>query len=271
MRSLRAGDMTEFASKVVLVSGAASGIGQAIANAFAKKGASLSLVDKDEENLNKVTEQCKKAGARKVLAVVADLQVEDNIVRAMNETIKTFDRLDVLVNNAGVFRMGSVAEAPMESFDLLFHVNVKAHFHFTQLAVPHLEKTKGNVINMTSVAGEMLIPGGILYGMTNAAMIYFTKSAALGLAGKEIRVNAVSPGLCKTNIMGAPGALRLDVNEASFYGFEAKTHPLGGVLVEKEDVANAILFLASNSARAITGTCLAVDRGRLLAGSANNF
>ncbi|XP_076816725.1 putative oxidoreductase TM_0325 [Clavelina lepadiformis] len=172
--------MSEFASKVVLITGAASGFGQATANAFAKKGASLSLVDKDEENLNKVTEQCKKAGASKVLAVVVDLRVEDNIVRAMNETIETFTRLDVLVNNAGITRVGSVEDAPMESFDLLFHVNVKAHFHFTQLAVPHLEKTKGIVINITSVAAETLFPGAIFYGMSKAALTYFTKSAALG-------------------------------------------------------------------------------------------
>ncbi|XP_076817232.1 putative oxidoreductase TM_0325 [Clavelina lepadiformis] len=258
--------MTDFASKVILVTGAASGIGQAIANAFAKKGASLSLVDKDEENLNKVTEQCKKAGASKVLAVVADLRVEDNIVQAMNETIETFDRLDVLVNNAGVFRTGSVEDTTMESFDLLFHVNVKAHFHFTKLAVPHLEKTKGNVINLTSIASEMLLSTDILYGMTKAALTYFTKTTALGLAEKGIRVNAVAPSVCRTNILKQPDALGPDLSEDEIFEFEEKTHPLGGVLIEKEDVVDAILFLASDSARTITGTNLLLDRGRLLAG-----
>ncbi|XP_076816495.1 putative oxidoreductase TM_0325 [Clavelina lepadiformis] len=259
--------MSEFASKVILITGAASGFGQATANAFAKKGASLSLVDKDEENLNKVTEQCKKAGASQVLAVVADLRVEDNIVRAMNETIETFDRLDVLVNNAGVCKLGSVENTPMESFDFTFHVNVKAHFHFTQLAVPHLEKTKGIVINVTSVGGEMPTPAAIFYGMSKAALTYFTKSAALGLAEKGIRVNAVAPTSCKTNIQYGPGAIPPDVDVEQVMEFQAKQQPLGGVNIETQDVADAILFLASNSARTITGTCLAVDRGRLLAGS----
>ncbi|XP_076816498.1 3-oxoacyl-[acyl-carrier-protein] reductase FabG-like [Clavelina lepadiformis] len=256
--------MSEYIAKVILITGAASGIGQAIANAFAKKGASLSLVDKDEENLNKVTEQCKKAGASKVLAVVADLRVEDNIVRAMNETIETFDRLDVLVNNAGVCRFGSVENVPIESFDFIFHVNVKAHFHFTQLAVPHLEKTKGNVINVSSIGGEMPTPGAIFYGMSKAALIYFTKSAALDLASKGIRMNAVAPAPCDTNLLNWPGTA---VTMKDILEFHAKEQPLGGVNIEKQDVVDAILFLASDSARTITGTSLAVDRGRMLLGA----
>ncbi|CAK8693143.1 unnamed protein product [Clavelina lepadiformis] len=259
--------MSAFTSKVILITGAASGFGQAIANAFAKKGASLSLVDKDEENLNKVTEQCKKAGASKVLAVVADLRVEDNIVRAMNETIETFDRLDVLVNNAGVFRMGSVEQASIQSFDFIFHLNVKAHFHFTKLAVPHLEQTKGTIINVSSVAGERRLPNCILYGMSKAALNYFTKTSALGLAGKGIRVNAVLPSACKTSIMSCPGALSPGLTPDDFFRKTSFQVPLGGVLVEKQDVVDAILFLASNSARTITGTCLAVDRGHALVGS----
>ncbi|XP_076816494.1 putative oxidoreductase TM_0325 [Clavelina lepadiformis] len=259
--------MSEFSSKVILITGAASGFGQATANAFAKKGASLSLVDKDEENLNKVTEQCKKAGANKVLAVVADLRVEDNIVRAMNETIETFARLDVLVNNAGVCKLGSVENVPIDSFDSTFHVNVKAHFHFTQLAVPHLEKTKGNVINIASIVGEMPTPGAIFYGMSKAALIYFTKSAALSLAEKGIRVNAVAPSGCDTNLLNWPESSQPGISMEEILKFHAKDQPLGGINIEKQDVVDAILFLASNSARTITGTCLAVDRGRLLAGS----
>ncbi|XP_076807846.1 putative oxidoreductase TM_0325 [Clavelina lepadiformis] len=258
--------MSEFASKIVLITGAASGFGEATAYAFAKKGASLSLIDKDEENLGKVTEQCKKAGATKVLAVVADLRAEGDIVRAMNETIETFDRLDVLVNNAGMVQMGSVEDTPVESFDSIFHLNVKAHFHFTQLAVPHLEKTKGNVVNITSVSGELLTPHGIFYGMTKAAMNYFTKTAALGLAEKGIRVNAVAPAACRTNILKRPGAMAPGLSEDMLFGMEEQTHILGRVLIEKQDVVDSILFLASDSARTITGSNLCLDRGAVLAG-----
>ncbi|CAK8681962.1 unnamed protein product [Clavelina lepadiformis] len=258
--------MSEFASKVVLITGAASGFGEAIACALAKKGASLSLVDRDEENLGKVTEQCKKAGATKVLAVVADLRIEGDIVRAMNETIETFDRLDVLVNNAGIIQLGSVEDTPVESFDSIFHLNVKAHFHFTQLAVPHLEKTKGNVINMASTAAEILSPIAVFYGMTKAALTYFTKTAALGLAEKGIRVNAVCPGACRTNILKRPGLLGPGLDEDVLFGMEEKSSILGGVLVEKQDVVDAILFLASDSARTITGSNLCLDRGAVLAG-----
>ncbi|CAK8693186.1 unnamed protein product [Clavelina lepadiformis] len=202
-----------------------------------------------------------------VLAVVADLRVEDNIVRAMNETIETFDRLDVLVNNAGVCKMESMESAQMESFDSTFHVNVKAHFHFTQLAVPHLEKTKGNVINVSSITGDIPTPTIIFYGMSKAALTYFTKSAALGLAEKGIRVNAVSPSVCDTNILNWSGASTPGTNMEDVLKFLGKEQPLGGINIEKQDVVDAILFLASNSARTITGTCLAVDRGRLLAGA----
>lgn len=247
-----------FSGKVIIVTGASSGIGAATAEYFANQSANLVLVGRNEEQLQKVTDACKKF-TENVLKVIADVCIEDDAHRIIRQTIDNFSKLNVLVNSAGIIASGSIENTTLEQYDRIMNVNCRALFRLTQLAVPHLIETKGNIVNLSSVCGIRSFPNVLAYNMSKTAVDQFTNCVALELADKGIRVNSVCPGVIKTELHKRGG-----MDEEAYERFLEhckKTHALGRA-GNVDEVAAAIAFLASDAASFITGVQLPVDGGR---------
>nr|XP_018668626.1 uncharacterized protein LOC100186091 [Ciona intestinalis] len=248
--------------RVVLITGSATGIGAETAKGFAKEGASLCItgLPSQKDELAEVAKVCKENGSPHVLEVAADLRKQEDMYLLMNETIKTFGQLDVLVNNAGITVNGDLDQYTSEDFDKIFSVNVKAPTYLTKLAKPHLSKTKGNIVNMCSVVRECHIKNCLLYGMAKASLAYLTKSTAADFAENGIRCNAVSPGC----IYGTDILKGILSDEFKQQYFDSCITKLRGRLATKSDVSDLIRFLASDKATMITGEIITIDGGKVL-------
>lgn len=249
-----------FVNKVIIITGCTSGIGAACAEYFAKEGASLALVGRNKENFKNIVDKIKAIGVKtEPLEILADVSVDAD--RIISETIKKYNRLDVLINNAGFAIRGTVENTKLEDFDALMATNVRAVLRLTQLATPHLISSKGNVVNVSSVSGIRPALGSLAYGMSKASLDYFTRYAALELAEKGVRVNSVNPGLIVTDFQ-----IRAGLNEADYPAFvesRGKLHPVGRA-GETAEVVTAIAFLARDTSSFVTGVILPVDGGLTL-------
>ncbi|XP_014285427.1 3-oxoacyl-[acyl-carrier-protein] reductase FabG [Halyomorpha halys] len=249
----------DFTGKVVLITGASSGIGAETAKLFAKRKADLSLAGRNEEALNQVATNCQELSGKQPLTNIGDLADEEYVRRLMNTTIERFGQLDILVNNAGMLLLGSIENPDiLKQFDDIFSINVRPVLLLTSLAVPHLTKTKGNIVNVSSIAGHRSLPGILAYSMSKSAVDQMTCCTALELASKQIRVNSVNPGTVVSQIQSRAG-VGIDVKE--YYEKSKLNHPLGRV-GQPEEVAEVITFLASEMASFVTGVHLPVDGGR---------
>lgn len=247
-----------FTGKVVIVTGASSGIGAGTAELLAKQSASLVLVGRNNEQLEKVANTCEKY-SKNVLKVNADVCNEDDAQRIVRETIDKFSKLDVLINSAGVIGSGTIENTTLQQYDQIMNVNCRAMFRLTQLAVPHLIETKGNIVNLSSVCGIRSFPNVLAYNMSKAAVDQFTNCVALELADKNVRVNSVCPGVIETELHKRGG-----MDDSAYQKFLEhckKTHALGRA-GNVDEVAAAIAFLASDEASFITAVQLPVDGGR---------
>ncbi|XP_023019192.1 3-oxoacyl-[acyl-carrier-protein] reductase FabG [Leptinotarsa decemlineata] len=246
-----------FAGKVILITGASSGIGAATAKHFAGLGATLALAGRNLENLKKVASDCSTKSIP--LLLTGELTNEKDTKAILDKTIEHFGKLDVLVNNAGIIETGGIENTSLEQFDRMMNTNVRSLYHLSLLAVPHLVKTKGNIVNVSSVNGMRAFPGVLAYCMSKTAVDHFTRCAALDLAPKQVRVNCVNPGVTVTNLHKRGG-----MNEEQYEVFLKKckdTHALGRP-GKPEEVAKTIAFLASDDASFITGATMPVDGGR---------
>lgn len=248
-----------FAGKVVLVTGASSGIGAETALHFARLSADLVLTGRNVSALGKVAASCEEASKRETLTIPGSMEDEKHLKNLLDSTISKFKKLDVLVNNAGIIEMGDIEHTSMEQYDKVFNVNVRSVYNLTMLAVPHLIKTQGNIVNVSSVCGIRAFPGIVSYCMSKAAIEQFTKCVALELAPKKVRVNAVSPGVIITPLQRRGG---LDEEAyAKFLEHSKETHALGRP-GETQEVASCITFLASDLSSFVTGASIPVDGGR---------
>uniref|UniRef100_A0A672GI88 3-oxoacyl-[acyl-carrier-protein] reductase FabG-like n=1 Tax=Salarias fasciatus TaxID=181472 RepID=A0A672GI88_SALFA len=254
--------------KVSLITGASSGIGAGTSLLFAKLGAVLVLNGRDVENLQKVAKQCTECGAAEPLLVPGDLTDEETVKKTVEQTIARFGRLDVLVNSAGILAMGGIENTDLAQYDKVMNINVRSVYHLTQVCVPHLIKTKGSIVNVSSVNGQRSFPGVLAYCMSKSAIDQFTRCTALELASKQVRLFLLeSSSTCCFPLLKENTKLHippLHPSSCFFYQFLAKckqTHALGRP-GEVEEVAHAIAFLASDAASFITGVNLPIDGGR---------
>lgn len=171
-----------FADKVVIITGASSGIGAGAAIHFSKLGAKVTITGRNENNLKKTAATCEG----EVLSIIAEITNEADRIKIINETISRFGKIDVLVNNAGIGLDGTILTTTLEKFDNVMNTNVRSVFHLTQLATPHLIKTKGNVVNISSVTAVRAFTNFLVYCMSKAAIDQFTKCVALELVIKLI-------------------------------------------------------------------------------------
>ncbi|KAL0867463.1 hypothetical protein ABMA27_008250 [Loxostege sticticalis] len=247
-----------FKNKVVIVTGASAGIGAAIAVSFAREGAHVAIVGRNEAKLKDVAKQCAAVGAAP-LVIKADVANDADAKRIINDTIQKLGKLDVLVNNAGVIEFGTIMDGTiLEAYDKIMAINLRAVVHVTMLAAPHLVKTKGNIVNVSSVAGQMQsIPTANAYSVSKAALDHFTRGSALELGALGVRVNTVSPGPVETDML-ASFASKFEVQQGQ------NIQNVLGRVSKSEEIADVILFLASDKAKGITGSVYVSDNGTLL-------
>ncbi|XP_023936209.1 17-beta-hydroxysteroid dehydrogenase 14-like [Bicyclus anynana] len=244
-----------FNNKVVIVTGASSGIGASTAKAFSTAGAEVVMVGRNEAKLKSVAAKCKNP-----LVLIADIRKDDDVKRIMDQTIKTFGRLDILINNAGLVTIGDIMESDsmMKAYDLAMNTNLRGLVHMTSVAAPHLAKTKGNIVNISSVAGLITpaIRGTLNYYVSKAAVNHFTQCSAIDLAPHGIRVNTVSPGPVRTDFI-------TNANIDADYEVIKTKNALTRVS-EPEEIAELIMFVASDKGKGMTGSNILADNGALI-------
>jgi NAD(P)-dependent dehydrogenase (short-subunit alcohol dehydrogenase family) len=248
----------EAIGKRVLVTGASSGIGRAAAELFLNAGAMVALAARRESALADVAEGAKAKG-HTAFVIQADLADEGQTEACVARAVEALGGLDVLVNAAGIIGSGSIESTSLEMWDRMMNINLRSIFHLMKLVVPHLEGSRGSIVNVSSVTGLRSFPGVLAYCVSKAGLDQLTRCAALELAPKGIRVNAVNPGVVVSGLHRAGGMS--DEAYASFLEHSKTTHPLGRV-GEPEEVAALIYFLASDDAAWITGATVSIDGGR---------
>ncbi|CAG2105059.1 unnamed protein product [Medioppia subpectinata] len=224
---------------------------------------SMVITGRNADNLSEVAKQCAAVSPKglKPLEVLADVSKDVDCKRLIDSTISAFKRLDILVNNAGKGVFAPITDpSVLDKYQEVMDTNLRSVVYLTHLSVEHLEKTKGNIINISSVAGLKPFGRAFLYCMSKCALDMFTKCLALELGPKGIRVNVINPAAVRTNFLQVVG-LTKEQSEAR-YSESGNKYPVGRV-GESIDIANAILFLASDEASFVTGVNFVSDGGAL--------
>lgn len=244
--------LLSFSGKVVLITGGSRGIGFSTAKLFSENGAHVIITSKDKSRLEKSA-----SNLVNTIGIAADIKNEVDVKNVIEQTIKKFGRLDVLVNNAGIFpKIKKLHEIDESEWQEVLDVNLTGQFRFTKAAIPYLKKTSGSIINISSDAGLKAYQGfnADAYSAAKAALIILTKCWALEYSKDKIRVNCICPGVVDTD-MTKP-FLKTEKDRE----FMDNEHPIGR-MGQPEEIAKAVLFFASNDSSWTTGAVLAVDGG----------
>ena len=247
-----------FQSAVVVVTGAAVGIGQAALMAFAREGARVVLVDRDRERGQALVDDLQRDGYE-ALAVGADVSNERDVKAMIQQVVDRWGRLDILVNNAGVYLQGDVTQTSLEDWERIMGINVTGAFLCSKYAAPvMIAQQKGVIVNVASEAGLVGIKGQVAYNVSKGAMIALTRSCAVDLAEHGIRVNSVCPGTTATPLVEA--AVNRAADPAAARRHLEEIRPANR-LGTPEEIASAILYLSSDEAAYATGAVLSIDGG----------
>lgn len=241
----------DFTQKTVIVTGAGSGIGAATATAFARAGANVALVDLDTDRLAEVAEGLP---ADRTLILEVDVSDADDVEDMVETVVDRFGSLDVIFNNAGILLQGTIEETGVDDWHRIMGVNVGGVFLGSKAALPHLKKSKGCIVNTASLSGLGADPGLAAYNATKGAVVNLTRAMALDHAADGVRVNAVCPTFTRTSMTS-----EMEEDDDTRDAFLERI-PMGR-FGEPEDIADAVLFLASSRARFVTGVNLPVDGG----------
>jgi len=242
-----------FRDKVVLISGGSRGIGLAAAERYHAEGASLAILSRDAQRGQAA------AAPLNALYLQADVKRAEECARAVAETLRTYGRVDVLVNAAGIiYRNRTLEETSEAEWDETLDTNVKGAFLMAKYALPALRQTSGSIVNVASYAGLVGFKGAGAYAASKAALINLTRTIALDHAHEHIRANCVCPGSVETDMIYQAWEQYGNVEDAR--RLWAAKHPLGRIAAPRE-IASVILFLSSEDASFITGAALAVDGG----------
>jgi NAD(P)-dependent dehydrogenase (short-subunit alcohol dehydrogenase family) len=244
----------------VIVTGASSGIGRATALRFGRSGGSVLLVSRDERALGELEREI-QAGGGTAAVFQADVTDASAPARIVEAALERFGGLTTLVNAAGIIGSGSIENTTDEQWDLMMDINARAPFRLMRAATPALIASRGAIVNVSSVTGLRSFPGVLSYCVSKSAIDQLTRCAALELAPKGVRVNAVNPGVTITNLHRRGGMS--EENYAAFLTRSRETHPLGRP-GEPEEIADLIYFLGSDRSGWITGETIAIDGGRHL-------
>lgn len=252
--------MPHFANKIAIVTGASSGIGRATAVALAHRGALVAAVARDMSALDSVVTDCTQDGGT-AIAIATDLTAAAGPDDVVQQTVSRYGAIDIVINAAGIIAMGGTDNTPDTVWDRVMDLNVRAPFRLMRAAFPQLKQRRGAVVNVSSVNGQRVFPNLAAYNTSKAALDQLTRTAAIDWAPHGIRVNGVNPGVTVTNLHRRSG-MSEDAYEA-FLTRSKETHPLGR-LGQATEIAELILFLASEQAGWITGATVAIDGGRHL-------
>ena len=242
----------KLSGKVALITGGSRGIGFAIAKILSENGASVVITSKNSEKLKMA-----KSKISNSFGITCDIKKTNEVKNVVDETIKKFGRLDILVNNAGIFpKIKKLHEIDENEWDEVLDVNLTGQFRFTKEAIPHLQKTSGCIVNISSDAGLKAYQGfnADAYSATKAALIVLTKCWALEYAKDKIRVNCICPGVVDTDMTKPFLKNQKDIE------FMNNEHPLGRI-GQPEEIGKAVLYFVSDDASWVTGSVLTVDGG----------
>lgn len=240
-----------FKDKAAIVTGAASGIGRATAVRLAKEGARVMIADMNEAGLAETAAMIGSAAT----AAPLDVADFDACNAYVEKAVQVLGKLDVLCNIAGVLRMAPVDKIDAKEWRRIMSVNIDGVFYLSRAAMPHLLKTKGNIVNLASAAGLVGVPYNAPYSASKHAVVGLTKSMALEFAKRGIRVNAVCPGGVKTPLIATPPMEGVDYE----FVMLSSAHLNSGELFDPEDIADAVCFIASDEAKRVSGVAFAVD------------
>ena len=238
--------------KVAIVTGGSRGIGKATAMLLAQQGASVVITSKDKTSLENAAREMKN-----VIAISGDIRKKTDVENVVKITLETFGKIDILVNNAGIFpKVKPLHEISEEEWNDIIDVNLTGQFRFTKAAIPHLMKTSGCIVNVSSDAGLKSFENfeADAYTASKGALVLLTKAWAIEYAKYKIRVNCVCPGIVETDMT------RPYLGNEADRAMAIAEHPIGRIGIP-EDVAKAILYLVSDDSSWITGAILPVDGG----------
>jgi len=244
--------------KTAIITGAANGIGKACALIFAREGCRLALADLDEPALQKVQEQIKSAGGSAVIRKT-DVSMETEVKALIDLALNTYTNVDIVVNNAGISGgLYNLEDQDTDEWRMVYSVNVLGPVYATKHIIGHMKQRRaGSIINVASVAGVRSGAGGNAYSASKAALINFTQTSACEVGDSNVRINAICPGLIETEMTRPIFEHAREIGKESQLGKWCELRRAA----KPEEVAGAILFLASDEASYITGQAIAVDGG----------
>jgi 3-oxoacyl-[acyl-carrier protein] reductase len=247
--------MNRLKGKVAVVTGASKGIGAAIAEDFAAEGAAVVVnYARSKSEAEAVVKRITQKDGR-AIAVQADVSKSEDIPRLFAEAKKAFGKVDVLVNNAGIYEFAPLEAINADHFHKQFNLNVLGLLLATQEAVKNMGREGGSIINISSIVADMAVPNAAVYSGTKAAVVAITKSLAKELGPRKIRVNSINPGMVETEGLHGTGIAKSDLRKAT-----EKQTPLGRI-GQPQDIAPAAVFFASEESAWITGETLYISGG----------